>query len=122
MRNPFVGQRVLDAAVARLDDIGGHRADESIERLAADRVHHAFPTFARIEARGGEAFGQHGLISGADLAVRPYAAGRLRAPRAMLVAIGPGQSTETPTLVPSSSCSNASDSETAAYLVIEYGP
>ena len=48
--------------------------------------------------------------------------GRLRAPRAILVLIGPGHSTETPTLVPSSSCSNASDSERTAYLLIEYGP
>src|SRR5437016_8440017 len=48
--------------------------------------------------------------------------GRLRAPRAIFVLIGPGHSTETPTLVPSSSCSNASDSDRAAYLLIEYGP
>ena len=40
----------------------------------------------------------------------------------MLVLIGPGHSTETPTLLPSSSCSSASDRESAAYLLIEYGP
>src|SRR5262249_61409756 len=40
----------------------------------------------------------------------------------MLVAIGPGHSAVTPTLVPSSSCSSASDSDSTAYLLIEYGP
>src|SRR6185436_18007259 len=40
----------------------------------------------------------------------------------MLVAIGPGHSAVTPTLVPSSSCSSASDSESTAYLLIDYGP
>ena len=45
--------------------------------------------------------------------------GRWRAPRAMSASIGPGHSAETPILVPSSSCSSASDSDSAAYLHIE---
>src|ERR1043165_8901896 len=40
----------------------------------------------------------------------------------MFVAIGPGHSAVTPTFVPSSSCSSASDSDSTAYLLIEYGP
>src|SRR5215470_1448695 len=52
----------------------------------------------------------------------PMWSGRLRAPRGIFVLTGPGHSTETPTLVPSSSCSNASDRERTAYLLIEYGP
>ena len=52
----------------------------------------------------------------------PICSGRLRAPRAIFVLIGPGHNTETPTLVPSSSCSSASVKDRAAYFVIEYGP
>src|SRR5499427_8793298 len=52
-------------------------------------------------------------LIGSDL-LPPICSGRLRAPRGILVLTGPGHSTETPTLVPSNSCSSASDSDRTA--------
>src|SRR6516164_7408837 len=118
MGHPRAVQGILDLPVAGLDDIGGDGADKGIECLCLDRVHHAFADLSRIETSGGQALGQYRFVSGADL--RPAqvigaitgAARDIRIDRTR-------HSTETPTLVPSSSCSNASDSERTAYLLIE---
>ena len=67
MANPRAVQGLLDATVAGLDDIGGHGADKSVERLRTDRVHHPLSHLLRIKTRGGEAFGQHRFVIGADL-------------------------------------------------------
>ena len=67
MANPRAVQGLLDATVAGLDDIRGDCADKSVERLRTDRVHHPFSDLLRIKTRGGEAFGQHGFVIGADL-------------------------------------------------------
>ena len=56
MSDPFCVQRFLDAAVAGLDHIGGHGADEGVERLGLDRIDHAVADFSWIQAVGGEAF------------------------------------------------------------------
>src|SRR5580765_5273205 len=67
MGNPWAVQGILDAAVAGLDDIGGNRSDKGVERLRADRVHHALAHLLRIETRRGEALGQYRFVVGADL-------------------------------------------------------
>src|SRR5437868_6724674 len=59
MRDPWAVQGLLDAAVAVPDDIGGNGADKGIERLRADRVHHALAHLLRIETRRGEPFREH---------------------------------------------------------------
>src|SRR5437764_11012984 len=109
------------AAVASLDDLSGDGADKGIERLAADRVDDVLPTLFGsrpvVARRSASTASSLARICGP-----PRWSGRLRAPRAIFVAIGPGHSTETPTFVPASSCSSASESERTAYLLIEYGP
>lgn len=62
-------QGLLDAAVAVLDDLSGHCADEGVECLSADRVDDAVAHFLRIETRGGEPLGQHCFVIGTDLRV-----------------------------------------------------
>jgi hypothetical protein len=121
MGDPRAVEGILDEPVAGLDDIGGDGADKGIECLCLDRVHHASANLSWIETSGGQTLGQHRFVSRPDLRAA-HVVGRLRAPRGIFVLTGPGHSTETPTLVPSSSCSNASDSERTAYLLIEYGP
>jgi hypothetical protein len=119
--DPRATQRILDPPVAGFDHVGGNGADKGIERLCADRVGDALADPLRIKTRRGEALGQDCLVIRADLR-SAHMIGWLRAPRAMFVLIGPGHSTVTPTLVPSSLCSSASDNDRATYLVIEYGP
>ena len=65
--SPTAVQRLLDAAMPRSDHVGGHGADEGIERLRPYRIHHALADPLRIEPGGGEAFAQHRFVRGADL-------------------------------------------------------
>ena len=67
MGNPRAVQRVLDAAMAGLDDFGGNGADKGIKGLGADRVDDAFADFSRIETSGGQALRQYRFVSGSDL-------------------------------------------------------
>src|SRR5215216_3862827 len=67
MRHPWGVEGRLDAAVTAADDFGGDGADKGIERLGADRVDDALADRRRIEAGGGEPFGQHRLVAGANL-------------------------------------------------------
>src|SRR5262245_52789214 len=67
MRDPRAVQRLFNAAVAGPDHVRRHGADKRIERLRADRIDHTLPDLLWIEARGGEAFGQHRLVIRSDL-------------------------------------------------------
>ena len=55
--HPRAVQGVLDTTVPGLDDIGRDGADNGIECLCLDRVHHAFADFSRIETSGNQALG-----------------------------------------------------------------
>src|SRR5215813_4272745 len=55
-------ERCLDAAMARLDHVGRHRADEGVEGLRADRVDDALADLLRIDAGARQALRQHRLV------------------------------------------------------------
>src|SRR6516164_3492192 len=98
------------------DDIGGNGAD-GIKRLRTDRVdHYAFADLLRIETCAGEALGQRRVLIGTDLRAA-HVVRAVTGAHGIFVLTGPGQSTESPTLVPCSSCSSASECERAAYFV-----
>ena len=121
MGNPGAVQGFLDPTVSSLDDLGGNGADKGIKRVRTNGVYHAFADFLRVKTSRRKALSQNRFVIGPDL--RPAHILRAVASAARDVGLtGPGHNTETPTLVPFNSCSNASDNDRTAYLLIEYGP
>src|SRR5215469_63220 len=113
MGNSRAVEGFLDATVSGSDNLGRNSANEA----------------HRMSLYGWRPPRVHRLSLGRDFSSRParpkppdlrpaICSGRLRAPCWILVLTGPAQNTETPTLVPSNSCSGASDSDRTAYLLI----
>src|SRR5262249_55900710 len=55
MGNPRAVEGFLDATVSGLDDLGGNGADERIECLCTDGIHHSFADSLRVKSSRREA-------------------------------------------------------------------